>query len=175
MELSCETKPISRLRISGTAPGNGRPPSAELSDCGLGTAPRRDACPVACRLGPARADCAKQTQLARANYAKRTQSADPGPGGHRPGDLTGGAFSRADCAKQTQFAFERNEGQVLWGKGVMVNFTYKGPWKNKANFRRDSNGRGWARPTVPPVGLVVQTNPMCDRLSLERRMFVNTS
>jgi hypothetical protein len=33
--LLCETKPISRLRISGTAPGNRRPPSAELSDCGL--------------------------------------------------------------------------------------------------------------------------------------------
>ncbi len=84
----------------------------------------------------------QQTQLAGANYAKRTQSADPGPGGHRPGDLTGGAFSRADCAKQTQFAFERNEGQVLWGKGVMVNCTYKGHWKNKANSRWMGRGLG---------------------------------
>jgi hypothetical protein len=116
---------------------------------------------VACRPGPARAGCtnkanfgkrtgrgadyAKQSQtwagwdiwgMARqrgANYEKRTQSADPGPGGYGPGDLTGGAFSRANCAKQTQFAFEPNEGQVLWGKGVMVNCTYKGHRKNKPN------------------------------------------
>jgi hypothetical protein len=89
-----------------------------------------------------------------ANYAKETQSADPCPGGRRPGDLTGGAFSRADCAKQTQFAFERNEGQVLWGKGVMVNCTYKGPWKNKANSR-------WTgRDLMHGRSGVVQTKPI---------------
>ncbi len=64
---------------------------------------------------------------------KRTQSADPGPGGYGPGDLTGGAFSRTNCAKQTQFAFEQNEGQVLWGTAVMVTCTCKGSWQNKAN------------------------------------------
>jgi hypothetical protein len=39
--LKCKTKPIHRLQISGTAPGNRRPPSAELSDCGLKTGFRR--------------------------------------------------------------------------------------------------------------------------------------
>jgi len=32
------------FRISGTVPGNRRPPSAGLSDCGLGTDLWRDAC-----------------------------------------------------------------------------------------------------------------------------------
>jgi hypothetical protein len=46
---SCETNPISPLQIAGTAPGNRRPPSAELSDCGLSTNLRRDAL---CHLPP---------------------------------------------------------------------------------------------------------------------------
>jgi len=170
--------------------------AGRIADCGLRIGNR----PAACRPGPARAGCTNKANFGErtgrgsimrnkansrqgragpglggvgreANYAKRTQSADPGPGGYRPGDLTGGAFSRADCAKQTQFAFERNEGQLLWGKGVMVNCTYKRPWKNKANFRRDSNGRGWARPTVLPVGLVVQTNPIPAILPIRRSAF----
>ncbi len=68
-----------------------------------------------------------------ASYEKQTQSADPGPGGYGPGDLTGGAFSDTNCAKQTQFAFEQNQGQVLGGTGVMVTCTCKGSWKNKPN------------------------------------------
>jgi hypothetical protein len=147
-----KTNPIFRLQIFGTAPGNRRPPrrSCRIADwaqpCGgtpLGT------CRPWGRLH-------EQTRWARANCAKQTQSAGPGPSGHRPGDLTGWAFSRADCAKQTQFAFARNEEQVLWGKGVMVNSTYMGPWKNKANFGQ-AGGEG--SPTALSLGRIARNKP----------------
>jgi hypothetical protein len=152
-----------------------------IADCGFRADLRRDApsrlpCPIRGRQIVQNWGMARQRGD---NYAKRTQSADPGPGGYGPGDPTGGAFSRANCAKQTQFAFERNEGQVLWGKGVMVNCTYKGPWKNKANFRR--MGRTWGTRGRAPnkancrqcgreshqrscrSGELCQTNPICLR------------
>jgi hypothetical protein len=37
-------------KLSGTAPGNRHPPSAELSDCGLGAVQQRDARPATCDL-----------------------------------------------------------------------------------------------------------------------------
>ncbi len=58
----CETNPISRLRIS---------------DCGLGTDLRRDACSVACHLGLARDDHAKRTQFGR-SHAKGKCFAEKG-------------------------------------------------------------------------------------------------
>jgi hypothetical protein len=60
----------SGLRISGTAPGNRRPPLAELSDCGLcKTNPipdRRDTPAFHCSIIPPfqpDADCAKRSQF----------------------------------------------------------------------------------------------------------------
>jgi len=69
-------------------------PRLRISDCGLKTNPRRNACPAARRLELARADCAKRTQFAvrrawpwpeqivrnEANFTRR-----PGNGRGRPG------------------------------------------------------------------------------------------
>jgi hypothetical protein len=51
------------------------------------------------------------------------------------GDRTGGQV-QGKCAKQTQLAAERPGGQVLYGQGVMVNWTSKGLRRSKANSRR---------------------------------------
>jgi hypothetical protein len=96
-----ETNPILQLRI-----GDCRA-SLAMTCCGLGTALRRNAGPLACRFGLTRANCAKRTQfspawagpgLRRAKDAKRTQfRATP--------DGTGpqGRGTWEKCAKRTQF------------------------------------------------------------------------
>jgi hypothetical protein len=60
-----------------------------------------------------------------------------------------------DGAKQSQFSSERNEGQVVCGKGVMVNSTSDSPRKNKAKLGQDGGLRGrcsWK-------GSIVQNKP----------------
>jgi len=47
-----------------------------------------------------------------------------------------------DGAKQSQFPAEQREGQVVCGKGLMAERTYKEHWKNKANFRAKPGGTG---------------------------------
>jgi len=88
-ENPCETKPILRLRIAGTTPGNWHPPAAELSDCGLRTEQSGGGTPArACRP---EGRSYKPSQLSGADYAKQTQFATR----HA---RTGGT----DRAKQTQ-------------------------------------------------------------------------
>jgi hypothetical protein len=78
-------------------------------------------------------------------------------------------WSGADYAKQTQFASERNEGQVLCGKGVMVNCTCKRLRKNKANFRRMGGAWGtgawmsYKQSQFSAGGQSRKTNPICAR------------
>jgi hypothetical protein len=55
---------------------------------------------------------------------------------------------------------ERQGGQIPCGKRVMVNWTSEGPRRNKANFRKDSNGPRPARVSASAVGPVVQTKPI---------------
>jgi hypothetical protein len=64
--------------------------------------------------------------------------------------------SDAYCAKQTQFGQSSMQGQVLCGKRVMTNWTRKMLRQNKANFHRNSSGRGLARRPVPPPGPIVR-------------------
>jgi hypothetical protein len=66
----------------------------------------------------------------------------------------------AKSAKRSQFPRKRPEGQVLCRKRVMVNWTGKRLWRNKANFRMGRPVRGPARLPVPPVGSLVQTKPI---------------
>ncbi len=68
------------------------------------------------------------------------------PAGGRPGGKR---------AKQTQFAPERCEGQVLYGQRFMVNWTYKGLRRNKANSPRCRGGRG-----LEDEGQLCETNPI---------------
>ncbi len=54
--------------------------------------------------------------------------------------------TQLNCAKQTQFPADQKEGQVLGGKGVMVNSTFDRPRQNKANLRAKPGGtrpQGW--------------------------------
>ena len=46
----------------------------------------------------------------------------------------------------------RHNGQVLGAKGVMMNRTGTGPWKNKANLPPDGDGAGSVEPPAPAVG-----------------------
>ena len=43
----------------------------------------------------------------------------------------------------------------------MMNWTFQGLWRNKANFRVDAKGQGLAGLPALPIGPVVQTNPIC--------------
>jgi hypothetical protein len=132
-EDSCETKPISRLRVSGTTPGNRRPPSAELSDCGsCETNPipdRRDTPAFHCSIIPpfrADANCAKQSQSGplAARRACETNPSWPnwqagrGLGGrnvrNEPNSvrLAGRVAAEWKCAKQTQSPEAGHRGGV---------------------------------------------------------------
>jgi hypothetical protein len=71
-------------------------------------------------------------------------------------------FGAGNRAKQTQFALERWEGQVLYGRRVMVNWTGKGARRNKANLPRASgNGRGLPGPGRVPANRLCKTKPIC--------------
>jgi hypothetical protein len=86
---------------------------------------------AACRLGPARAGCTNKPKSAgsrRGSPYKQTQFALAG--------WAGEAVVGAYCAKQTQFGPGPCEGQILYGKGVMVDYTCRGLRQNKANSRR---------------------------------------
>jgi hypothetical protein len=64
-----------------------------------------------------------------------------------------------------QFPPERCEGQVLFGKRVMTNWTQKGPWENKTNlptWTQMDAGRGSHRRSCRS-GRLRQTNPICRR------------
>jgi hypothetical protein len=50
------------------------------------------------------------------------------------------------CVKRSQFRRNEAEGQVLWGKRVVMHWARKGPRSNKANCRVDSK---WARGGKP--------------------------
>jgi hypothetical protein len=82
---SCQTKPISRLRISRTAPGNRRPPLAELSDCGSGTDFRRSGRLRKTKpIGPAgsgRGGEMRETNPIRPRWAKKTIARASHPSG----------------------------------------------------------------------------------------------
>jgi hypothetical protein len=71
--------------------------------------------------------------------------------------------TRPKRAKRSQFPPDRHEGEILCWKGVMTNWTHKGPRQNEANSGTEGNGRWSAWLPVPPTGPVVQTNPMCRR------------
>jgi hypothetical protein len=145
MGPSCETKPIFRLRISGTAPGNRHPPSAELSDCGSGTELRPDARPAACRLGPAQADRAKRTQFVP-RRRKRGQ-----PGGHETPPPPGTNVRNGPNFRRRRLG----RGPRDAGRGV----SYK-----QSQFAADGWGRPSPRPpvlTLPPMGRqTCKTNPI---------------
>ena len=59
----------------------------------------------------------------------------------KPISPCGVGTSGTNRAKQSQFARERQMGQVLLEKGVVVNCTCISPWQNKANSRRYRTGR----------------------------------
>jgi hypothetical protein len=81
---------------------------------------------LAGRAGPQRAKCAKQSQKAGVGR---------------------------QLYKQSQFCQSDAKGQVLCRKRLMVNWTGRGPWRNKANSRSYGKGRGLR-------AAVVQTNPI---------------
>jgi hypothetical protein len=159
-----KTKPISAGwgRILGTRDAG----VVQTKPIARSGAPRR--CPVG---GPGGVT---NEVAVRANCAKRTQFG-PAWAGHRPakdakqtqsGEARLG--SGADHAKRTQFASERYEEQVLCEKEVMVNCTYKKPWKNKANLRppgrREGPGIGCRKyrrhPRGPATAKMVASRPI---------------
>jgi hypothetical protein len=71
------------------------------------------------------------------------------------------------CAKQTQFGPPQGEEQAACGKGVMVDSACKRRRKNKANFLRKAIGQD-RKGCAPPVGPVVQTNPIPATMSIGR-------
>jgi hypothetical protein len=126
---SCETKPIAPLGVSGEdaqptkSPGPVAPnkPNLPIADRGSGTKLRRDA---------PRGQLHKQTQLAGANYAKRSQFATRGAGtggtnvrneaNHRQdADATGVPHAPSGCSGE--FACLGRRGRVaLWLRDRMV-------------------------------------------------------
>jgi hypothetical protein len=75
------------------------------------------------------------------NRAKQSQFAGGTPG---MGEGRQGRPSRRRWAKACEtkpIPPERHEGQVLWGKRVMVNWSHKRLWRNKANFSIADRGQ----------------------------------
>jgi hypothetical protein len=116
------------LQISGTAPGNRRPPSAELSDCGLNEELRRDR-PAWAGIPRRRGRLYKQTQFEvfRSNEGRPCEQTNPISGSRTD-------TRRPNCAKQTQFGQEPFRGQVLCRQGVAMHRAQGEPPQNKANF-----------------------------------------
>jgi hypothetical protein len=104
--------------------------------------------------GRAQGKCAKQTQFARR-----------GRGAGRGILYRQTQFAGTNCAKQTQFPPDQNEGQVLGGKGFMVNRTVYRHRQNKANSRRHRVGRSprarcQSCDNASLPGVVPATNPI---------------
>ena len=104
--------------------------------------------------------------------AKQSQFTPPPTGtvGGRQGRRW--SATRDNRAKQTQFLHEQNEGQVVCGKGVMVNSTFDRPRQNKPNLPGGSRGAiapnkpnlpgyaKWGEARGTGTGGAVQTNPI---------------
>ena len=131
---TCETKPITRLRIAGTAPGNWRPPSAELSDWGLWIGTDLPHPPETGRLCRTKPMSACRPRLLRAKCAKQTQSGAPIVR-NKPNFAGQPGPQRAKRAKQTQFP-----GGIPHRSTILL-FHHSGPIRivrNKANPKSPS-------------------------------------
>jgi hypothetical protein len=131
-----------------------------IADCGLDTDLRRDA---PCGLPPrtrAGRSCKTNPICLRTGRQGRgwSQSCKTNP--ILPPNRQRGLWNRA---KRTQFAAGVRRGKYLVGKGVMPNWTHKGPRQNEANSPAHGSGRWPASLPAPPVASVVQTNPICRR------------
>jgi len=75
------------------------------------------------------------------NRAKQSQfsGGTPGMGEGRQGRPS--RRRRAKACETKPIPPERHEGQVLWGKRVMVNWSHKRLWRNKANFSIADRGQ----------------------------------
>jgi hypothetical protein len=100
------------------------------------------------------ASCTKQTQLPEAGHRGGVRL-------HRGGRGRGPWGNRA---KQSQFPSDPKEGQVLCGKGVMVNRTFDRPQQNKPNSRPGRVGRG---PGDGGRRIIAQNKPNCPKRGTE--------
>jgi hypothetical protein len=147
------------LRISGTAPGNRRPPWAQLSDGGSNGELRRDRPACGGHPAPARAGCTNKPNLARLHPAptykdaKQTQSGTAswraGPPGGEECETnpirSGRASGERECAKRTQFPATTG-GSRRAGRGRGANRT------NKPNLARLDAAPGYKTPNKPSPG-----------------------
>jgi hypothetical protein len=163
----CETNPIPLLRISGTEPGNRRPPSAELSNCGLKTDLLREApcaLPAQGPNGPPRDEMARN----RPNWAGRGR---PGAWGMR-GVVDKQTQSLPLCRLGDQHSRESKSCETKPNLGALgvSGERCRGPCTNKPNLagrplRPAALGRAdrWYKQTQfrrVATGLTVQTNPI---------------
>jgi hypothetical protein len=146
----CETNPICSRRWEGATALRERSygeldirsasaKQSQFLDCGLGTSLRRDAHSAACHLGPARADCAKQTQFRRGRAGR-----DLGDGGRVRGTKPICSGRRAERGRRGmgRGAIVQNEpnfGRSLKSEAGGANA------RNEPNLVRPQAGRSFRR------------------------------
>ncbi len=112
------------------------------------------------------ANCAERSQFRRGRVEQglgvegRTCKTNPIPGGSRWDEARGRTGERA---KQTQLPWREWNGQVLGEKGVMMSWTRKEPWQNKANSRNHAD-----REIGVPGGGLCETKPIIGRMPMPR-------
>jgi hypothetical protein len=126
--------------------------------------------------------CQTNPILGKAQWDEATGAGDAGQSCKtnpiRPGQPGRGAGGRRtppghDGAKQSQFAQEQREGQVLGGKGVMVNRAFDRLRQNKANPAW--GGQSCETNPIPGdagrAGVLVRTNPIPATMPIGRSAF----
>ena len=132
---ACTGRPGTSARVDCAKQTN-----SSISDCGLGTALRRDGRLTACHLRPAQANCAKQSQFP-------ATPGGTGPGGRGPWDK---------CANRTQFP--------ATARGPRLG--ERGPWSVVQTNPISGAGPGTPPSTLrprPPAKPIVRNKPNSDR------------